>query len=240
MSNNGNDEFFFALIRITCAQLFRSAGLDRCTPSTLDTIADLLIRHLNLLSTKATNLAHLSGRDQVVIQDMSKAMEEIGLIKPFLLLDELDLDPASVQGFNDFIEWAKGPIPAEARRISKISALSNGNSTTSNAAAAVAVSSQLQQKPSQLVKEVQAEQQRLLENTETGNNDNDDNNNNHNNNSNTNTNNNKPDTEWLTALMKKQTKVGHEGKFKGTVLGEDKNVQNGIKISGGPPTIYDL
>lgn len=112
-----SSDFFFSILRVTTAQIFRSAGVDRCSPSLLDTITDLFIRHLDLLSRTASRNASLAGRIEVTLQDVSLAMENVGLVKPFSLLEEDDFDSLTVDGFDLFIQWATGPVPEEARRV---------------------------------------------------------------------------------------------------------------------------
>lgn len=189
-----SSDFFFSLVRISCAQILRSAGIDRCSPSILNAVADILIRHLDLLSQTASRNARLSGRNEVVIQDVALAMEQVGLIHPYTVLDPWDTDPQANVGFENFIEWAKGPVPAEARRISKIPNQHANQKSSSNAAVAAAQANNPQSNVTTIDE----------------------------------------DDEWLVALMKKQSKLGHETRFNGTVLGgEDANAENDAKIAGG-------
>ncbi|KAG5363694.1 Transcription initiation factor TFIID subunit 3 [Yarrowia sp. B02] len=113
-------DFYFALARISVAQLLRVAGIERCPPSVLDTITDLYIRHLDLLATETMNLAHHGGRFDAIVTDVAQAMVNTHVIKPVVLLDPYDVDPQGDQGMQDFVKWAKGPGPAEARRISRV------------------------------------------------------------------------------------------------------------------------
>jgi transcription initiation factor TFIID subunit 3 len=200
-----SSDFFFSLIRISCAQIFRAAGIDRCSPSLLDAATDILVRYLCQLANQASKYAALSGRPEVVIQDVALAMEEMGLIRPRAILDPYDTDPNSLAGFTSFVEWAKGPIPEEARRISRIpqsqappvQQASAPQKRESNAASIANVATTVSigvitTKPSE-------------------------------------------DEEWLTTLMRKKIKVGHETRFKGTVLGQHEEVESETKIVGGPP-----
>jgi transcription initiation factor TFIID subunit 3 len=191
-----SSDFFFSLVRISCAQILRSAGIDRCSPSILNAVADILLRHLDLLSQTASRNARLSGRNEVVIQDVALAMEQVGLIHPYTVLDPWDTDPQATVGFENFIEWAKGPVPAEARRISKMPNQNANQKSSSNAAVAAAAAAQANN-PQSNVTTIDE------------------------------------DDEWLVALMKKQSKLGHETRFNGTVLGgEDATVENDAKIAG--------
>lgn len=201
-------------MRISCAQLFRAAGVDKSSPIILDTMTDILIRHLDLLSKKATRNAALSGRNQVVIQDVALAMEQIGLIRPRVILDPWDTDPQADVGMRDFIDWAEGPIPEEARRISRIPNQNANQKSSSNAAAAA------------------AQANNTNDTTTNTNNSNSNNTNNHNQLSNVTTID--EDDEWLIALMKKQSKLGQEARFNATVLDNDEShIDNETKVVGG-------
>lgn len=113
-------DFYFALTRISVAQLLRVAGIERCPPSVLDTITDLYIRHLDLLAQETMQLAHHGGRADAIVTDVAQAMATTHVIKPVVLLDPNDIDPQGDQGMQDFVKWAKGSGPAEARRISRV------------------------------------------------------------------------------------------------------------------------
>jgi histone H3/H4 len=112
-------EIYFSLARISCIHIFRAAGIDRCSPQLLDAVTDIVIRHLMLLASKCSRNAELSGRNSVEIQDLALAMEQIGSIYPRCILDPFDADPNGIKGFSDFIDWAKGPVPDQVRRLSK-------------------------------------------------------------------------------------------------------------------------
>lgn len=128
-------DFYFALARISVAQLLRVAGIERCPPSVLDTITDLYIRHLDLLATETMNLAHHGGRFDAIVTDVAQAMANTHVIKPVVLLDPYDTDPQGDQGMQEFVKWAKGPGPAEARRISRVANNAGPTATTQPATA---------------------------------------------------------------------------------------------------------
>jgi hypothetical protein len=67
-------------------------------------------------------LANLSGREEPEVYDVALAMERVGLVRPVAFLDRDDIDPDSIEGFEGFIEWAKGKVPDTARKISRIQA----------------------------------------------------------------------------------------------------------------------
>ncbi|KAK9235948.1 hypothetical protein V1525DRAFT_380530 [Lipomyces kononenkoae] len=104
-----SSELFYSFLRITTAQVLRASGIDRCPPSVLDTLTDLAIRYMTLLSTRAASYAALCGRKEPDVGDIRMAMETIGGLRPMHMLDELpdgDWDEdAEDEGLQRFIEW---------------------------------------------------------------------------------------------------------------------------------------
>ncbi|CAN6674485.1 hypothetical protein TRVA0_054S00826 [Trichomonascus vanleenenianus] len=181
-----------------------------------------MLRYMDLLATKAQKFAHLSGRNQVVVQDLALAMEETGLIRPRSMVDDPhDTDPAGTEGFELFIEWAKGFVPEEQRRISKVPR--QGVGTTSAAAAAANANKAAAETSAALESESAATTSAGATTTTTM----------------PSAASAKPianDTEydeWLSMLMKKQVKVGQEARFRGTILGPEDSVQNDTVVAGG-------
>lgn len=241
-----SSDFHFSLLRISTAQIFRAAGIDRCNPTVLDTVTDIVMRHLLLLSNTCTELSSASGRSEVNITDLAEAMVSIGLIRPAPVIDtsaveivaeELaegdDVEPPltspEIAGFIKFLDWAKGQVPADARTISRMAvpqgpSLSNTSSTavvpTLSAppggapdAAPETSTGNLESAPNPLDPTTQSAATSIPP-VVSG--------------------------EWLTALMRKQVKVGHEKRFQGTVLSEDDSeVQNDYKIAGGPASLEE-
>lgn len=89
-SSTSDAEFFFALLRVATAQIFRAAGIDKCAPAVLDTATDLLRRHLLLLAERCQERAELSGRRRVELADLADSMQSMGLIHPFTTIDNSD------------------------------------------------------------------------------------------------------------------------------------------------------
>lgn len=148
-----DNSFFFALARISAAQILRAAGFDRAKPSTLDTLTDILIRHLHLLGTQSMAFALCANRAECSIRDVRLAMEELGLISRGRLvskkrirrilreqqgihsdIDENDSDPdgedesdQSTESLERLLNWFKGPQALECRRVAGVSStLVNG------------------------------------------------------------------------------------------------------------------
>lgn len=75
--------FFFALLRISIAQIIKAAGFDRCEPSILNTLTEIYIQHLKLVVSKS--LKYCEQRTNSInleIQDVTQALLHIGFIKP--------------------------------------------------------------------------------------------------------------------------------------------------------------
>lgn len=80
-------EFFFALLRVTTAQILRAAGIDRCAPSVLDTMADIMRRHMLLLANHCRERAEMSGRSKIELADLAESMQDLGLVHPYTTID---------------------------------------------------------------------------------------------------------------------------------------------------------
>lgn len=83
-------EFFFGILRITTAQVLRAAGIDRCAPSVLDTMTDILQRQMTLLAERCRERAELSGRSQIELADLAETMQSVGMIHPYASVDNSD------------------------------------------------------------------------------------------------------------------------------------------------------
>ncbi|KAJ8097993.1 hypothetical protein POJ06DRAFT_214578 [Lipomyces tetrasporus] len=104
-----SSELFYSFLRITTAQILRASGIDRCPPSVLDTMTDLAMRYMTLLSIRAAKYAALCGRKEPDVGDIRMAMEATGGLRPMRILDEFpdeDKDDlAEDEGLQRFIEW---------------------------------------------------------------------------------------------------------------------------------------
>lgn len=224
-----SSEFFFSLARISCAQIFRAHGIDRCPPSLLDTMTDILLRHLSMLASKCARNARLSGRELVVIQDVALAMEQIGLIYPHSMLDSgfdnepveeypdedteevPPVPPVGGSGIEEFISWAKGPSVAEAQRVARIpSAYQASGFAAQNTASATSKSTN-ENASATVMAAAKVEKDPRDTKSE--------------------------DPQWLTALMKKQSRVmgSSEQRFVGTVLSDDSQLENDFRALGDRP-----
>ncbi|KAF8426325.1 hypothetical protein EV426DRAFT_530521 [Tirmania nivea] len=126
-----NQELYFALLRISAAQTLRAAGLTTTRPSVLDTFtADITARYLQLLALTTKNFAEMSNRpgSEITVTDARAAMEHLGLIQPAPIFhwegnsyndDDYD-DDDDTRGVDALIEWFKGPVAAELRRVAGV------------------------------------------------------------------------------------------------------------------------
>ncbi|KAI5809632.1 hypothetical protein DFH27DRAFT_458900, partial [Peziza echinospora] len=106
-------DLYFSLLRVTAAQALRAAGLTTSKPSVLDAFTDITSRYLLLLAQTTRDFAELSNRpgSDPALEDVRAAMEHLGLIRPFEVAED-------TRGVDNLIEWFKGPMAAEMRRIS--------------------------------------------------------------------------------------------------------------------------
>ncbi|CCH43889.1 Transcription initiation factor TFIID subunit 3 [Wickerhamomyces ciferrii] len=203
----GQSHFNFALLRVTVIQLLRSIGFDRCAPSLVDILADIYIRHLQLLASECMMLAENSEREEIEIQDITQGLQNIGMIKPTNLLDIYDQYEGTNKSADNFLLWVVGSIPENSRIVSKptpemsntkknkpnpvipeyINALNSSNAAESTIDS---MSKDTLNSQSQIQQQQQPEEL---------------------------------DEDWLKFLMKKQSKIGHEEKFKHTVLNTTSN-----------------
>ncbi|KAK9479105.1 hypothetical protein V1514DRAFT_319428 [Lipomyces japonicus] len=107
-----SSDLFFSLLRISTAQVLRLSGIDKCAPSVLDTVADLTVRYLGAITTRALENANLCGREELVIGDVRIAIESLGGLRPSRILDEHeyhanddDDDNVEDEGLQQFLEW---------------------------------------------------------------------------------------------------------------------------------------
>lgn len=252
-----SEDFFFAVARVSCAQIFRAAGIERCSPQILDILTDIFIRHIQLLATSSTRYAELCGNSEVNIKDVQLAMEQRGVVRPRALLDYDDTNPWGLAGWLGFIEWAEGPIPKETRRISQIACQTNPLSTASVMITGSEPVAQAVPKQVGSVDPIASDEIKIKKE--------EDDDGLHGRQESISDNQRKSATpgvgvvastalatttstyneEWLKGLMKVQAKVDYEARFKGTVLAPDHGVNVPIDptIAGGPPTLqafYDM
>lgn len=114
-----NKDFYFGLLRVSMVQLLKSQGFDKAKPSTVDKVTDLYIRFLQLLVQEVMKLseARMGEGDEVILQDISQAMQNLGVLKPMDILDVYDENPdlPSNEGMRRFKDWCIHSVaPKEA------------------------------------------------------------------------------------------------------------------------------
>lgn len=198
--------FNFEVLRVTVAQILRGIGFDRCAPSLIDILTDLYIRHLQLLAEEADSLAHAAGEPEIRIQDITQALQNVGMLKPTNVLDVYDEYDGTNKGCDNFLLWVVGSVPENARTVARptaemldsnklkpspvipeyINTLKNNHVTAGEGELDGATAAPV---PSSVGPEhARAESEQPIE------------------------------EDWLKFVMRKQTKLGHEDRFKNTVL----------------------
>ncbi|EEB09752.1 transcription factor TFIID complex subunit Taf3 [Schizosaccharomyces japonicus yFS275] len=106
MEESQKSELFFSLMRIVCAQTLRAAGIDKTKRSLLDSLTDVVIRYIALLSELTMEKAELCRRRQCEVTDFRCALEDLQMLD------------GSKEDVVEMIEWFKGPQVQELRRVS--------------------------------------------------------------------------------------------------------------------------
>lgn len=110
-----DEQFFYAVLRISVAQILKALGFDKCKPLTLNTITDIYIKHFELVLNSAKKFGHARSRCTNVLEapDLVQALLDVQLIKPLTgdsLLDPKDApnEPETeynVKSLESFIRW---------------------------------------------------------------------------------------------------------------------------------------
>ncbi|ODV89071.1 hypothetical protein CANCADRAFT_133436 [Tortispora caseinolytica NRRL Y-17796] len=88
-------DLFFDLSRISVLQILRSVGIDKASPDVIDVVTDLLTAFLERIAKDAVAYANICGRAEPDISDARFAMEQLGLLKPQVIVDPLPRDYTS-------------------------------------------------------------------------------------------------------------------------------------------------
>jgi transcription initiation factor TFIID subunit 3 len=113
------DELYFQLLRPSMIHILRAAGFHTTRPSVLDTLCDLFIRYLTLLaSSTATHAALNHNESQIELEDVTMAMQEVGVFKPQLsAAEEAWRGEEDMRGVEGFLDWVMGEHNKEIQRI---------------------------------------------------------------------------------------------------------------------------
>lgn len=115
-------DFYFGLLRVSMIQLLKSHGFERAKPTTVDVLTDLYIRYFALLTAEIVRSAQAREDcdDTVALQDITLALQNLGVIKPMDVLDVYDENPnlPSDRGMQNFKNWCVNDRqPANARAV---------------------------------------------------------------------------------------------------------------------------
>lgn len=107
--------FYYAVLRISIAQLLKAQGFDKCKPLTLNTITDIYIKHLELVLNSALKFGHARTRRTNVLEapDLLRALIDVQLIKPLTGDSILEVTDApnepeteyNVKSLESFVKW---------------------------------------------------------------------------------------------------------------------------------------
>ena len=116
MSNQGLHHSF---LRPPILQILRAAGFHSTRPSVLETVVDLTARYLLLLASTtasySTNNVHFP---EPQLEDLCMAMQDCGVFRPQTTATEEEwLGEEDMRGVNAFLDWARGDVNKEIRRI---------------------------------------------------------------------------------------------------------------------------
>ncbi|AET41148.1 Taf3p Ecym_7313 [Eremothecium cymbalariae DBVPG len=113
--------FHFGILRISMMQLLKAHGFDRAKPSTIDTFADLYIKFFSLLLQEVQKLAlaRMTADDSICLQDITLALQNLGLVKPVDILDVYEANPElpSDIGFRRLKDWCVNSSSAVDARL---------------------------------------------------------------------------------------------------------------------------
>lgn len=110
-----DESFFYAVLRISVAQILKASGFDKCKPLTLNTMTDIYIKHFELVlnSAKKFGQARTSCTNVLEAPDLVQALLDVQLIKPLTgdgLLDPKDVSKEpeteyNVKSLESFVKW---------------------------------------------------------------------------------------------------------------------------------------
>lgn len=111
------ESFFFALLRISVAQILKASGFDKCKPLVLNAVTDLYIKHLQLVlsSAKKFSQARTNCTNKMGAEDLVQALLDVQLIKPLSFESVLDPHDSAkppqleynTKSLESFVKWLK-------------------------------------------------------------------------------------------------------------------------------------
>lgn len=123
-----------ALLRPAVIQILRAAGFNNAKGSVVDTVTDLAVRYMLLLGNATAQSAFSNHNTYVpTVQDVRMALVEAGALVPqmsvseeegrgFETIDEELVAFEDLRGVEGFVNWARGPVNKEIRRVAGVAA----------------------------------------------------------------------------------------------------------------------
>lgn len=112
-----------SLLRPPIMHILRAAGFHATRPAAVDTLVDLAARYLMLLATKTASYS-VSNRNIVAptITDVRMALQDVGALWPSIsTMEEQVIGEEDLRGVTGFIEWMRGEVNQEIRRVAGLS-----------------------------------------------------------------------------------------------------------------------
>jgi len=122
-----DSELFFSLLRISAAQILRSAGLTTAKPSVVDAFTDMLARHLQLVASTTREIAESAGRLRADVDDVRLALEHVGVVRPVNVF--ADPHEEDTRGIDALLEWFRSTQAAEMKRVAGFAGKGEGVGT---------------------------------------------------------------------------------------------------------------
>lgn len=112
-----------ALLRPPILHILRAAGFTATRPAVLDTVVDLASRYLTLLAHKTVAFAQSNHSDPTpTIVDTRMALQDVGTLWPQIsAMEEQVRGEEDMRGIERLIEWMRGEVNQEIRRVAGLS-----------------------------------------------------------------------------------------------------------------------
>lgn len=108
------EQFFYALMRVSIAQILKAAGFERCKPLVINQLVEvyLLFFLLLVLRTQQFREQRIGGPSEIHVLDLTQAFLDVGLLKPSGFDGSSDRNDGSFRGHryntrtvDSFKEW---------------------------------------------------------------------------------------------------------------------------------------
>lgn len=118
-STMSTQALYSSLLRPPILHIIRAAGFHSTRPAVLDTVVDLTVCYLMLLASSTVSHAHSNHNDACPdITDIRMALQDVGAFVPQMsAMEELWNGEEDMRGLENFLDWVKGDVHKEIRRI---------------------------------------------------------------------------------------------------------------------------